>query len=683
MYTGQMVPIPLGQLGLRTDDPVTSLPPNAAIRANNISFQSSRIEKSKGSAQYNTASFSSAVVAVFDWFPTPSEQRMIALTADGKCWRDTGSGSFNTNTPIATGLGTLTPDAHMVAGGAESANRDRKLFVFTGTSQIKVLQGDGAALTSIDLPSADWASGNFPTYGLIWQNRLVVIGSSANRHTAYFSTIEDHENFQGTVAVPFLLNVEWDIWHIGSPNSDQSATLQSGGAVTILPAVNNEGFLLQGSRKFDKVTMTISQAQTGSPVYTYSYWNGSSWQALTLTSTPSYTAVGTTTLQFAIPTDWNVGDGGITGADATRYSIRVLATTAPVTSVRSTGFQVESTTIDVFPPIFNIFPGESDGVVSAGVYKGRLFFFKQPYGIYYIETNGSADYTNWSVERLTDTFGIGSPHGHTQVLDDLLAANSQGGINSLQATQAFGDLKAGDVLANAQVEEFIKSITDPAGIPVSHAIYYQEKKRAMFTMRSSGGLEQDKILVIDVAKQTPRIEFETKDQPTCLALRKDSSNILRPYYGANDGFIYLMERSTYDVAGEAYLGEFQTPYIDFSYLDQTMGGKVKLFDFLEVQFVATGNWSFLVDVYLDNQFSETLTVRQNVGSVLDQFVLDTDTLSQEFAQSVRLPLHGAGRRISFRIYNSTMAQYFKIERFVVNFRLSAEQQKPNSGTYKV
>lgn len=534
-YVGQSAPIPLGQLGLRTDDPMTNLPPNAAIKANNITFTAARVEKSKGSSKYNSTSLGSPVVHVVDYFPTPTTQRLIAATEDGKLWRDTGDGTFSTNTPVKTGLGTLTNSAWTCTGGAEQQGQNKKLFFFSGSSQIQVFNGDTATPSNIANPASDWASGNYPTWGVIFQGKLVVGGSPADRHRIYIN---------GT--------------HSGGPISND-----------------------------------------------HEFFNG---------------------------------------------------------------------TLSEAPTTISVFPGEGDGIVSAQVYKGRLFLFKQPYGVYYIETNGSFDPLDWGPQKLSDAFGIASPHSVVQVLDDLIVANSHGGVNSLQATQAFGDLKAGDVLTNNQIEEYLRTQLDSTGIPEIQMIYYAEKKKAYMTGTSAVAAQMDRMLVMDVAKQNARFSIETKDQPTCLTLRKDPSGIERPIYGADDGFVYLMERNVYSVDGDPYNGEFQTPYIDFSYLDPVLASKNKLFDFLELQYSVVGNWPVYVDIFIDNKFSETLTVNTQSIGVLDDFTLDTDVLSEETTVSRRLQIHGSGKRISFKIYNNLVGQYFKVEKLICNFRLSAEQE---------
>lgn len=524
-YLGTAIPIPLGELGLRTDETSTSLPPNALIKANNISLYSGRIEKSRGTEKYNTTPLSGDVVAINDYWPTPQIQRLIAATSDGKIFRDTGDRTFSGGTAIETGLGVLTPDTHMYTGGQEEAGNNRKLFTLTGVSKIQVIDGDASATTDIALPSPDWASSNYPTFGLIYQGRNCVMGSAADRHRLYFSTQADHEDFT-----------------------------------------------------------------TGSP------------------------------------------------------------------------------------PTISVFPGEGDGILSAYVYRGVLFVFKRPFGVYIVDGR-NPDPVNWTTTRYSDAFGVGSPHAVLQILTDLTAANSFGSYTSLQASDAFGDFEAGDILSNNLIENYIRSIFNSNGIPFSQSVYYPEKKAAYFTGQSSSADVRDQMLVIDVNRPTLRATVDTKERPNCIALRRDSQLIQRPMYGDKDGYVWLMDQPTYNRDNTPYIGEFQTAYTDFSFASGELGGKNKIFDFIEVNYIPTGNNNFYCDVYIDGQFRQTLTFAQKLGAVLDSFVLDVDRLSGDPSGSRnRKPISSCtGNKISFRFYNNSFNEGFKIERIIVSFRLSAEQ----------
>jgi hypothetical protein len=677
-YAGVSVPIVLGSAGLVTDAPNSELPINALSKANNVTFQNGRVSKQLGNTKLNSTALDSGadIVCLFDYWPTSALQRTIALTDSGKMFRDTGDGTFSSGTAIKTGLGSLTTDAHMMTGGAEYASRNKKLFAFTGSSQIQVLSGDSSAPTALALPSADFATGNYPNFGVLYQNRLCVMNVASNKHQLYFSTVSDHENFVGQN----FGNARWELWSriAATPNVDRTATVQAGSAVTLFTTTNNDGFLAYGVNPFNKITFTISQAATGAPVYTYEYWNGSAWTALTLTTTPTYTAAGSTFLAFTAPSDWAAGDGTEVAGNTAYYAIRALATTAPATAVQATSMTVTNTTYDTAPPTFSVFPGESDGILSAYVYRGMLFIFKKPFGVYVLDGRDPST-ANWTLNRYSDSFGVSSPHSICQVLGDLIAGNSSGSITSLQASQSFGDFDAGDILQNAMVEDYIRNQINFTGLPYSQSIYYPEKKIALFTGQSTSTLLRDRMIAVDVGRQAPRISLITKDTPNCLALRKDSQGISRPMYGDTAGFVYLMDQATYNNAGSSYLGEFQTAYTDFGQVDSSLAGKNKIFDFLEVAYVPTGNNDFFVDVYVDGSLRQTLTFSQELGTELDSFVLDVDTLVGEpVGKDFRQPLFSCtGKRISFRVYNNNSNEAFQIERLIVGFRVSAEQAYEN------
>ena len=126
---------------------------------------------------------------------------------------------------------------------------------------------------------------------------------------------------------------------VGSATTDVTADLLAGTAVTIVGTTNNDGFIVQGIEKFNMLVMNISQAQTGSPIYAYQYWNGSSFQNLTLEETPDYTSTGYAYVVFTAPVDWVTGNGGTAG-DSDKYTIRIRATTAPTQAVQADSIKV-------------------------------------------------------------------------------------------------------------------------------------------------------------------------------------------------------------------------------------------------------------------------------------------------------------------------------------------------------
>lgn len=110
--------------------------------------------------------------------------------------------------------------------------------------------------------------------------------------------------------------------------SDVTAAIQAGGGVNIFTTVDNGGFMVGSKDKFNIIGLTVSVAESASPVYAYQYWNGASWATLTPQTMPATYAVGTQLIVFAAPQDWATGTDVATGGDSTYYYIKALSTTA-------------------------------------------------------------------------------------------------------------------------------------------------------------------------------------------------------------------------------------------------------------------------------------------------------------------------------------------------------------------
>lgn len=123
----------------------------------------------------------------------------------------------------------------------------------------------------------------------------------------------------------------WKIYQLTASVTDVTAAIDGGTATAIFDTTTNHGFYVQCKNRFNMLVMNVAQAQSGSPVYEYTYWNGSAWTALTLINAPDYTGTGAAYVVFAAPVDWAQGSGGAivsTIQGASGYVIRVRATTA-------------------------------------------------------------------------------------------------------------------------------------------------------------------------------------------------------------------------------------------------------------------------------------------------------------------------------------------------------------------
>lgn len=144
-----------------------------------------------------------------------------------------------------------------------------------------------------------------------------------------------------------LLDADWVAgqWDdsAGASYTDDTTDAQDAGSddFALTTTTNNDGFVVQADRPFSLVGITVSTAEAGSPVYEYSYWNGTAWTTFTPLVEPDFTGAGDTLIVFPEFLDWTALASGDTPVDtdgltAGNYAIRVRATTAPSTAPLAT-----------------------------------------------------------------------------------------------------------------------------------------------------------------------------------------------------------------------------------------------------------------------------------------------------------------------------------------------------------
>ena len=348
------------------------------------------------------------------------------------------------------------------------------------------------------------------------------------------------------------------------------------------------------------------------------------------------------------------------------------------------------------------YPGEQEKLIGAMVYNGTFFAFKYPFGVYQLIQPTASDSSTWYFQKYGGGYGFASPHCLIPVLNDVFIKNSSGGITSVFSSQDFGNTTAGDILSQLRIEQYIRDNTNQLATPNSHAVYYADRKLAMFTYQSPQGTQNDTILCfrVDIAASlnstiraaiNPKAMLLNFANPNVMALRKDVYLVNRPIWGDQAGNIYQMDTADSTIVGvngQSFNSSFQTPHMDFGFKDPTLATKNKSFDFVELRYVPQGTGFLLGDVYIDGKFTETLQFPLTGDALLaypqpmpnDFWLSDSETdpngsfLSDNYSLlSVRKRLHGTGRTISIKFYNGSGGQTFIIATAIFSFRPSGEQ----------
>jgi hypothetical protein len=131
-----------------------------------------------------------------------------------------------------------------------------------------------------------------------------------------------------------LATTRWQFYTIvGGTATNATSAIQSGATTTIDTTTIGDGFLFACDKLFGLVGLLVSQAPTGAPVYTYQYYNGTTWATLTTLAVPAY-GTGKNYIVFMPPIDWVPGFTTYTGLTQTQYTIRMVTTTAPTQAIQ-------------------------------------------------------------------------------------------------------------------------------------------------------------------------------------------------------------------------------------------------------------------------------------------------------------------------------------------------------------
>ena len=340
---------------------------------------------------------------------------------------------------------------------------------------------------------------------------------------------------------------------------------------------------------------------------------------------------------------------------------------------------------------FNIYPGEGERIIAAAIFRGTLYVFKYPLGVYYLVDSDPSS-SNWYFAKFADSFGASSPHALCSVFDDLLVGNNYGSITSLKAALVFGNLYLADLFHELKMKRYADNNIKKGSDPSRYLVYYPEKYLVMTSFQSNQNYVQDRILNLDYHNalvpnttyqiaQLPAGMWNTKDQPNCLATVKDAAKVERPFYGANDGYLYQMDQADRWVGGASsnktgYQMVAQTPAYNFQELSPQIAELNKNYEFLELEYEPTGDWNLNCDVIIDGRFAQTVKFNLSGNSTLGQMRLSAGAIvGGSYTTSTMVPIAGCGRRIQFKLYDDGISgQSVKAVSLGVYFNLAGTEQ---------
>lgn len=314
-----------------------------------------------------------------------------------------------------------------------------------------------------------------------------------------------------------------------------------------------------------------------------------------------------------------------------------------------------------------IYPGVGEKIVAGISFKGLLVLWKFPKGIFFVDTSNS-DITKWRVIKHSSDVGGVSPLGVALTDDDVVFLDHTGSLYSLSAVNAFGDIASANLSRTSDMHVFVRNEVDQSKFSGSQMIYYVDKRQLHITMSSSTNT-WNRRLVMDLNRSDKlRFSMSDKDINRSIWLYTDSNGIDRPRTGDNTGDVWNLDQETRSVDGSGFTGLFQSPHLDLSHIDPSLGVRKKNGKFLELVVEPKGNFNLNVDILWDDAISDTLQFNLgSTGATLGTFVLGTDKLAGSNLLSKKHRITGSGRRISLIGRNNGAGQDFSVMKFYLMF----------------
>lgn len=382
-----------------------------------------------------------------------------------------------------------------------------------------------------------------------------------------------------------------------------------------------------------------------------------------------------------VPSDWsstNQPMAGIMhdrrvyafGNPAAKHAIYVSAIDDHTNFLR---FDLSDSTSDILPS-FDVNPGESDEIRALwSLGTTRLYAFKYPYGIYFIDTTNVTSYFA-PINTVRSDIGIGGPKCITRVGSlGTFFIGGDGHIYNLDlVSNPDVDPRDASITGRGQFDDWIKENVDLTKLKFAQLIWDSNRKElwALYRSQSANGVN-NLALVIDFRDpQNPKIATDDRGAYFGAAwTRRTSTNYIELMLAGTGGFVYRANQSARLIgASTGYDSRLRTADTDFSWMNQNYASYTKRFDWVELIYNSTTNANAYVDTFIDGQYYNTYLASMGItGNTLGSFILGTDTLATFGQQRAKIKIGGIGKRFGIRLRNNAANSDFSISRVLISF----------------
>lgn len=346
---------------------------------------------------------------------------------------------------------------------------------------------------------------------------------------------------------------------------------------------------------------------------------------------------------------------------------------------------VEAGSIDVFQ-------GQAEGrrLLAAASLSGLLILLKSPRGVYVLDTR-SPQITDWAftMAQMTTDYGIASATAITQINGSYIFVTPEFNVISIDPSDKFGHIELTSLSQGLQMDEVTKGLINRQLLMRSQGVFYPAKRQIWFTAAPKQSPEMNHRIIFDFhIPDLPRIWLSARDINESLWMFEDSEGVDRPMIGDGSGNVFLLdEDGTFAKDGLTAESRFQTPHMDFSFLNPTYAYRRKTGRALHLLYEGPIATQTFVDVFWDGEIHETLTF-DPFGLQTAQLgppvaggtivILDATHLARSTVGILQERLTGSGIRLSLKIRSSLQNFDFSLAGAVIFLGIDDERIQPTT-----
>ncbi len=252
--------------------------------------------------------------------------------------------------------------------------------------------------------------------------------------------------------------------------------------------------------------------------------------------------------------------------------------------------------------VLSVYPRAGVRLVAGLTAFGRVFLFKFPRGIFWVDDSAAA-VSGWFVKEASGQYGAApTPHAVAQIDEAVVAFLSNTG-NIVLMQESSGSLTGvafTDLTKVLNLRQIVRDNFNLAQLHRSQVRWYDERKQLLVDFAAQGSTVIGRRLVIDFNEEHTRVSITEKDVTEALWMERDANQIPRPIAGDNTGFVRRLDQPTRLVDGVAYPFALQTGPTDFSDVHPRYSN-FKLFRALHIEYVPSGNFQVSAEVVIDGK----------------------------------------------------------------------------------